>query len=73
MSTERNTELGTAEVLWNLRNLYEAPDDEMIQEDLDFCHQEAKLIQEHRGKLAELEAPAFARTVRRLERIQATL
>lgn len=73
MSTERDTELGTAEVLWNLSDLYESPDDEMIQEDLDFCRQEAELIQEYRGRLAELEAPAFARTVRRLERIQATL
>lgn len=73
MSTERDTELGTAEVLWNLSDLYESPDDEMIQEDLDFCRQEAELIQEHRGKLAELEPTVFARTVRRLERIQATL
>ncbi|WPD25028.1 MAG: M3 family oligoendopeptidase [Candidatus Electrothrix scaldis] len=73
MSTERNNELGTTEVLWNLTDLYECLDDEMIQEDLDFCHQEADLLQENQGKLTELEPATFARTVRRLERIQANL
>jgi oligoendopeptidase F len=73
MSTQRNTELGTAEVLWNLTDLYESPDDHMIHDDLDFCHQEADLLQETQGRLAELEPATFARTVRRLERIQANL
>ncbi|CAK8721089.1 Oligoendopeptidase F [Candidatus Electrothrix aarhusensis] len=73
MSTQRNTELHTTEVLWNLTDLYDSLDDQMIQEDLDFCHQEADLLQETQGKLAELEPATFARTVKRLERIQANL
>ncbi|WP_339137477.1 MAG: M3 family oligoendopeptidase [Candidatus Electrothrix sp. GW3-4] len=73
MSISRNTELGTTEVLWNLTDLYESLDDSMIQDDLDFCHQEADLLQENQGKLAELEPAVFARTVRRLERIHANL
>ncbi|MCW5204265.1 M3 family oligoendopeptidase [Desulfobulbus sp. US4] len=73
MSTERNTQLHTSEVLWKLTDLYESLDDQQIQDDLDFCHQEADLLQEIQGKLAELEPPVFARTVRRLERIQENL
>ncbi|RWX47044.1 oligoendopeptidase F [Candidatus Electrothrix aarhusensis] len=73
MSTQRNTELNTTEVLWNLTDLYDSPDDEIIQEDLDFCHQEADLLQETQGRLAELEPATFARTVKRLERIQVNL
>ncbi|MCI5223893.1 MAG: oligoendopeptidase F, partial [Candidatus Electrothrix sp. AR4] len=73
MSATRNKELGTAEVLWNLNDLYASPDDEQIQDDLDFCHQEAILLQENEGRLAELEPAVFARTVRRLERIQVNL
>ncbi len=73
MSTQRNTELDTTEVLWNLTDLYDSLNDEQIQDDLDFCHQEADLLQETQGRLAELEPATFARTVKRLERIQANL
>ncbi|MCI5194240.1 MAG: M3 family oligoendopeptidase [Candidatus Electrothrix sp. AU1_5] len=73
MSTQRNTELGTTEVLWNLTDLYESLNDEQIEEDLDFCHQEADLLQEVQGKLADLEPATFARTIKRMERIRATL
>lgn len=73
MSDTLNTELGTAEVLWNLNDLYESPDDQQVQDDLDFCHQEATLLQENEGRLAGLEPAVFARTVRRLERIQVNL
>ncbi|MCI5139027.1 MAG: oligoendopeptidase F, partial [Candidatus Electrothrix sp. AR1] len=73
MSTQRNTELNTTEVLWNLTDLYDSLNDEQIQDDLDFCHQEADLLQEIQGRLAELEPATFARTVKRLERIQANL
>ncbi|WP_446008994.1 M3 family oligoendopeptidase [Candidatus Electrothrix sp.] len=73
MSTERNIELNTSEVLWKLTDLYASLDDQQIQDDLDFCHQEADLIQEIQGKLDELEPAVFARTIRRLERIQENL
>ncbi|MCI5126772.1 MAG: oligoendopeptidase F, partial [Candidatus Electrothrix sp. AR5] len=73
MSTQRNTELNTTEVLWNLTDLYDSLEDEMIQDDLDFCHQEADLLQETQGQLAELDPATFARTVKRLERVQINL
>ncbi len=73
MSATLNTQLNTSEVLWKLTDLYESLDDQQIQDDLDFCHQEADLLQEIQGKLAELEPATFARTVRRLERIQTNL
>ena len=69
MSSELNDELGTSTVLWKLDDLYEALDDSLIEDDLDLCRQEAELLSEFSGKLAELEAKTFARTVKRLERI----
>ncbi len=74
MSTSLNNELGTTDVLWNLDDLYESLQDELLEDDLDLCRQEAELLKEScAGKLAELEPAVFARTVRRLERIQENL
>ena len=73
MSTTLNANLGTTDVLWNLQDLYESPDDSQIRDDLDFCRQEAALLKENEGKLATLESAAFARTIRRLERIHVNL
>ncbi len=74
MSTTRNTDLGTSNVIWNLDALYESLEDELLQDDLDLCLQEAELIKEGcAGRLADLEPAAFARMVRRLERIQMNL
>ncbi|XOF34624.1 MAG: M3 family oligoendopeptidase [Candidatus Electrothrix sp. YB6] len=73
MSTTGNNDLGTADVLWNLKDLYESPDDPQITDDLEFCEQEATLLQETEGRLAELEPAVFARTVKRLERIRTNL
>lgn len=67
---KKNKLLGTENVVWNLDSLYESVDDELIRDDLDLCNQEAALLVEFcQGKLADLEAKDFARTVRRLERI----
>jgi oligoendopeptidase F len=74
MSQSINEQLGTTHVLWDLSALYDSPEDELLADDLDLCLQEAELIKEMgKGKLAELEPSVFARTVRRLERIQVNL
>ncbi len=73
MSEELNRELGTTEVLWNLGDLYDGLDDELVKDDLDLCVQEAALLKEFSGKLAELDPAKFARVVRRLERIAVNL
>ncbi|MBU0943983.1 MAG: M3 family oligoendopeptidase [Proteobacteria bacterium] len=73
-SASTNIELGTTDVVWNLKDLYESLEDELLQDDLDLCLQEAELLKEGcAGKLAELDPAVFARTVRRLERIQLNL
>ena len=70
MSASLNTELGTTDVVWNLDSLYDSLQDELLQDDLDLCIQEAELLREGcAGKLAKLEPAVFVRSVRRLERI----
>ncbi len=74
MSASLNNDLGTTDVVWNLEALYESLQDELLHDDLDLCLQEAELLKEGcAGKLAELAPAVFARTVRRLERIQVNL
>ncbi|MCF8055280.1 MAG: M3 family oligoendopeptidase [Desulfocapsa sp.] len=74
MSSSLNKELGTTNVVWNLDSLYDSLQDELLQDDLDLCTQEAELLQEGcAGKLRGLEPAVFARSVRRLERIQVNL
>ncbi len=74
MSESLNKKLGTSGVLWDLNDLYNSLQDELLTDDLDLCQQEAELLKEnYAGRLAELESPVFARVVRRLERIQINL
>ncbi len=73
MSEQLNKELGSEDVLWNLDDLYDGLDDELIKDDIDLCEQEAALLKEFSGKLAGLEPAKFARLVRRLERIATNL
>ncbi len=73
MSEQMNKELGTGDVLWNLTDLYQGPADELIKDDIDLCRQEAALLKELSGGLAQLEPAQFARVVRRLERIATNL
>ncbi|AGF77827.1 oligoendopeptidase, pepF/M3 family [Desulfocapsa sulfexigens DSM 10523] len=69
-----NDELGTTNVIWNLDALYDSLEDDLLQDDLDLCIQEAELIREGcAGKLKELSPATFARTVRRIERIHINL
>ena len=72
MSSALNQQLGTSEVIWNLDDLYESPDDPLIEDDIFYCKEEATLLREtFSGKLGSLESEVFTRTVRRLERIAA--
>jgi oligoendopeptidase F len=73
MSAELNEKLGTTNVIWNLEDLYESMDDELIHDDIDLCEHEAGLLADLTGQLAKLEPAKFARTVKRLERIAANL
>lgn len=74
MSSSLNKQLGTTDVVWNLDALYDSPEDELLQDDLDLCIQEAELVKELcSGKMAGLEPHVFARVVRRIERIQVNL
>lgn len=74
MSTELNEQLGTTDVLWDLDALYDSLEDELLVDDFDLCLQEAQLIKDAcSGKIAGLDPAVFARTVRRLERIQVNL
>ena len=73
MTNELNEKLGTTDVTWNMEDLYDSPDDELLADDLDLCMQEAELVAENQGRLAELEVQAFARLVRRIERIHINL
>jgi len=74
MSAFLNNELGTTDVIWDLDDLYESLQDELLGDDIDLCLQEAELLKDGcAGKLADLDPAAFARTVRRLERIQVNL
>ncbi|MBL4904057.1 MAG: M3 family oligoendopeptidase [Desulfocapsa sp.] len=74
MSASLNNDLGTTNVLWKLDTLYDSLQDELLQDDLDLCIQEAEMLREEcSGKLAELDPAFFARSLRRLERIQVNL
>ncbi len=74
MSSSLNSTLGTTDIIWNLDALYDSPEDELLQDDLDLCTQEAALIKDVcSGKMADLEPAVFARSVRRIERIQVNL
>lgn len=71
MSEMLNATLGTTDVVWDLTDLYESTNDELLRDDLDLCKQEAELLREMcAGKLGSLDPEIFARTLKRLERIQ---
>ena len=69
MEEHPNHRLGTAEVIWNLADLYESIDDPAITVDLARCRDEAQAIEkEYSGTLNQITAPALAELVGRMER-----
>ena len=73
-STATNIHLGTTEVVWNLSHLYNGPEDENINTDINWCEDQAKVIKEsyHAG-VAKLDAPSLLTLVTQLENLDCTL
>ncbi len=73
-TTETNKSLGTADVLWNLTDLYSGTDDQYIDSDTLWCETEATAIKTlYYAKVAELDAPQLLLLVRRLETLDCAL
>lgn len=73
-TTATNTMLGTADVLWNLSDLYSGTDDQYIDSDLAWCTTEAAAIKNsYYRKVADLDAPALLVLVKRLETLDCAL
>ncbi len=69
-----NASLGTTEVLWDLNDLYSGTDDPYIASDIDWCETEAADIKNsHYGQIAQLDAEALLKLVKRLENLDCTL
>jgi oligoendopeptidase F len=67
-------ELDTATVLWNLADLYAGPDDGRLADDVAWCRTEAPALRrDFSNKVADLDAPALALLVARLETLDCTL
>ncbi|MFQ6758178.1 MAG: oligoendopeptidase F [Deltaproteobacteria bacterium] len=71
MSTTLNEQLGTAEILWQLADLYQGVDDPKIETDIAWCEQEAKSLKEQFAtKVASLDATQLLTLVLRLEKLE---
>ena len=73
MTTELNSGLGTADILWNLEDLYAGLEDKTIQSDSDWLRDEAAALQDFAGKLATLSPAEMFNLVARLEAISVRL
>ncbi|MBU0731010.1 MAG: M3 family oligoendopeptidase [Proteobacteria bacterium] len=74
MSGEINTTLGTAQVLWNLADLYKDINDPALEKDISFCRQEAQAInKEYAGKLDSFDPGGLYILVNRLEKLEVIL
>jgi oligoendopeptidase F len=76
MTTEKthNEQLQTADVLWNLNDLYPNTEDETITADIDWCTREGKAItRDYKGKIADQSAEQINDLVGRLETLEARL
>jgi oligoendopeptidase F len=73
-TAELNASLGTTEIVWNLSDLYSGTDDPYIASDIDWCQTEAADINNsHYGRIAQLDAEALLKLVKRLENLDCTL
>ncbi|OGQ99331.1 MAG: oligoendopeptidase F [Deltaproteobacteria bacterium RIFOXYD12_FULL_57_12] len=74
MSTLINNTLGTADVLWNLHDLYTGYDDPAISADMARAEAEAEAInREYAGRISVLDAVELAGLVQRLEALETGL
>lgn len=73
-ATNMNKTLGTADVLWDLTDLYSGTDDQYIQSDIEWCETEAADIKKaFYGKIAKLDADSLLSLVKRLENLDCAL
>lgn len=71
---EKNAQLGTTAVVWNLRDLYPAPESEAFRKDVCRCRELAEhLAAEICGRVGSLDAEALFQAVERLEAIDTLL
>lgn len=69
-----NQQLGTDQIVWNLADLYEGPDDSRLESDIAWCKKEAAAINhDFQGSIAGLPAAPLAYLVQRLETLDARL
>ena len=74
MPNPLNEQLGTAEILWKLSDLYKMSDDPQVDADIGWCEEEAKEIRKgFSGRVAELTAAELLSLVQRLERLETML
>jgi oligoendopeptidase F len=76
MDTENtlNEHLGTAEIIWNLNDLYSSMDDPVLQTDISWCDHEACAIREaFSSTLPDISAPDLLQLIQRLEALHARL
>jgi oligoendopeptidase F len=74
MSEKLNAELGTANIIWRLEDLYQDEHDPALAADLASCEQEAKAVRgEFAGRMADLNPGQLLDLVRRLENLESRL
>ncbi|MFH0781804.1 MAG: M3 family oligoendopeptidase [Pseudomonadota bacterium] len=73
-AAELNLALGTADVLWDLTDLYNGTDDKYLDSDITWCETEAGDIKtRYHAKVASLDAPALLVLIKRLETLDSAL
>jgi len=74
MTDELNKTLGTAEIFWDLTDLYSGYDDPLIEEDISRCEKEAAAINnDYSGRIGKLSSIDLLAVVRRLESLEVML
>ncbi len=74
MAEDINAVLGTRDVIWKLEDLYTGTSDPRMQEDMNWCQEEAEQIRKNfSGKLSELEPEELLELVRRMEKLSETM
>jgi len=71
MATDKSTLLKTAGAVWNLTDLYPAPDCHQLDEDLRRCEEDGAAIRKrYENRVAKLTAPELLKLVTALEKLE---
>jgi oligoendopeptidase F len=74
MADNLNQQLGSADIFWNLTDLYNDVDAPQVNEDITWCEQEAAEIKkEYEGTVAKLSAQGLVDLITRLEKLETRL